>query len=59
MTSVRMIYVLKQFNDKAIKHTIMLTTNKETLGSSLASVIKNNAMQPQLIKELWRRTSPV
>ncbi|KAL1248667.1 hypothetical protein QQF64_021985 [Cirrhinus molitorella] len=46
----RVKYVLKQFSDKAIKHTIVLTTDKETLGFSLASVIKNNAMH-QLIKE--------
>ncbi len=46
----RVNYVLKQFSDKAIKRTIVLTTDTETRSSSLASVLKNNAMH-QLIKE--------
>ncbi|XP_067272663.1 GTPase IMAP family member 8-like [Pseudorasbora parva] len=46
--------VLNLFSEKAIKHTIVLTTDEETRAAKLASVIMNNAI-PNLIKECGGR----
>ncbi|ROJ25796.1 GTPase IMAP family member 5 [Anabarilius grahami] len=42
--------VLKEFSEEAVKRTVVLTTDKETLGSKLSSVLMNNVVR-QLIKE--------
>ncbi|ROK38585.1 GTPase IMAP family member 8 [Anabarilius grahami] len=40
----RVIYVLKLFSEKAIKHTIVLTTDEETRTAKLASIVMNNTV---------------
>ncbi|XP_068074584.1 uncharacterized protein [Danio rerio] len=42
--------VLKEFSEDAIKHTIVLTTDEESYGSMITTLVKNNAVN-LLIKE--------
>lgn len=42
--------VLKEFSKEAVKRTIVLTTDKETISSKISSVVMNSVVQ-QLIKE--------
>ncbi len=50
----RVKIILKEFSNDAFKHTIVLTTDEESYGSFLTSMIKNNAIK-LLIQECGGR----